>query len=293
MNERNADTQKPFDWRALAPEALERHYNPRAALSEEWVAGHLADYAARSAATSARHTPRVDIRYGDRPKETFDLFAPATEVPAPALIFIHGGYWRAMDKSDVSFVLEPVVAAGAVGINANYDLCPDVTLDIIVQEMRRLVAHVIREAGALGVDPARLYLTGHSAGAHLSAMLLAHDWAAEGLPARPFKGASLISGIYEPEIVRHISVNADVRLTEEMAQRNDCLARPPRYDLPVFLSVGGEEPEGWIAQSEAYRAACRRAGVDAVLHIAPGADHFGLLTEPLAPAGAFAPDIAL
>jgi arylformamidase len=271
-----------FDWRSLSPEEREHHYNPRSAIGEAWIVQHLANYEKKSAAARERLKGRLDIRFGERRNETFDLFMPAG-APRGTLIFIHGGYWRAMDKRDITFALEPAVESGYAVVAPNYDLCPNVTLDVVVDEMLAFARFLLREGEKLGLDPTRLHLSGHSAGAHLCARLLHHDWAAEDLPTRPFLSALLVSGIYEPEIVRHISVNADVRLTAEMAAAHDCLAQPPRYDLPLLTTAGAKEPAGWIAQSEAYVGACRTAGIDATLRVIDDLDHFSLLDHPIIP----------
>jgi arylformamidase len=153
-----------------------------------------------------------------------------------------------------------------------------VTLDDIVREAREAFLHLWRNADSLELDRRRLHISGHSAGAHLCGMLLNHDWRAAGLPDKPVASAICSSGIYEPEPVMGTTVNNDVRLTLEMARRNDCVARPPLYDLPLTIIVGGAEPAGWIAQSERYHAACRRTGVaGARLHVVAGANHLNLL----------------
>jgi hypothetical protein len=113
--------------------------------------------------------------------------------------------------------------------------------------------------------------------------LLAQDWVAAGLPADVIHGAVVLSGIYEPEVVMRLSVNAEVRLPAAMARRHDCLLQPPRRNVPVLIAVGGAEPSGWIGQSHAYHDACRQAGVDSQLRLVDGANHFSLLQEAMTP----------
>ena len=175
-------------------------------------------------------------------------------------------------------------AAGICTVIANYDLCPAVTLDEVVASARRALAWTWRHAAEFGADPARLTISGSSAGAHLQAMALAHDWPAEGLPADLIKGAVPISGIYDPEPARHISVNAEIGLTEAIARRNDALALEPRVRCPVALFVGGDEPPLWRRQTELYAAHLRRHGLDPTLTVVPGAHHFSILDQYLDPA---------
>jgi arylformamidase len=261
--------EKPaMDWRSLTPETLEAHYNPRIAVPD--FAKKIAHLQALSAAARERMTGRYDIRFGDGPKETLDVFIG--EAPGgPLHVFIHGGYWRALDKQDYSALAEPLVAAGATVVSLNYDLCPDVTLDEIVAQTRRGIAYVARNAADLGGDAERLYISGHSAGAHLCALALAHDWTSEGLPEDLIKGAVLVTGIYDPEPARHISLNSAFRLTPEIAERNNAFTHLPRPGASILVAVGGDETEGWIAQSTDFHAA---VGGDAELMIVPGFDHF-------------------
>jgi arylformamidase len=274
-----------WDWRGRSAAELEAHFNPRAALGDEAAMAELARYAELSTVVRKTLPGEYDLRYGAAEQQTLDLHRPA-QAGAPILLFIHGGFWRRLDKSDHSFLAPAFVAAGACFVNLNYDLCPAVTLDDVVREAREGLAWVWRNAARLGGDPDRLYVAGHSAGAHLCALLLAEDWTAHGLPADAVKGAGCLSGIYETAAVRRISVNDDVRLDEAMAARCDALSRPPRGRPAMLISVGGDEPEGWRAQTEAYAAACRAAGLAPEVLTVPATNHFTLVHDFAAPAGA-------
>ena len=267
-----------MDWRALAVGERERQFNPRVAVGNDRAEAYLAEYAARSAAARGRMRALFDVRYGTGAKATFDLFLPESPRPAPVFAFVHGGYWRALDKQEHHFVVEPAVRAGFAGLVVNYDLCPAVTLDDIVAELRDFARFLMAEGAGLGMDVERIALAGHSAGAHLIACLL-HDVAA----VMPVAWANLASGIFEPAAILELTINADVRLSPEMAARNDALARPPRTGAEIEVSVGGEEPPHWIAQSGAYAALSRDTGRPTTLRVAPGADHFSLLFEPILP----------
>jgi arylformamidase len=117
-------------------------------------------------------------------------------------------------------------------------------------------------------------------------MALAQDWTTQGLPADLIKGAVPISGIYDPEPAIHISVNAEIRLTEAIARRNNALALPPRARCPVALFVGGDEPPEWRRQSELYAAHLRRHGLEPTLTVVPAAHHFNILDQYQDPASA-------
>jgi len=273
------------------PEQFERQYNPRVAVPD-----HQAKIDARIAQSREvrQRLPGVfDLRYGPGPKETLDVY-PATAGsaadPAPVQLYIHGGYWRAQDKADVAFIAEPLSQAGACAVIINYDLCPDVSLDEIVAETMRAIAWTHAHIGEHGGDPDRLFISGNSAGAHLCAMALAHDWAADGLPADIIKGAAPATGIYDVSPVLGISVNEQIRLREDMVERLSPLRHPPCRALPLLVSVGGAETEEWIRQSRDYAAMCRKHGIEADYLELPDNDHFdmtgamGELGQPLLPA---------
>ncbi len=261
----------------LSPEALELEFNPRTTarnLDERLAAG-----AAASAEARARLDCTLDVRYGPGENETLDIFPaanPGSGPGAPVQLFIHGGYWRAMDKNDYSFIADVFQPAGATTVVINYDLCPAVTLDTIVEQSNRSIAWTWRNIADYGGDPARLYVSGNSAGGHLTAMALAHDWEADGLPADIIKGATPITGVMDCEPVLDITVNEEVRLEPEAARRLSPLRNPPRRALPLLVAVGGTEPRLWIKMSEDYAALCRAQGIECEYMVMPGHDHFDI-----------------
>src|SRR5437868_4397919 len=146
------------------PAWLDRQYNNRARIPEHpqiFERWHKASAAARDGLAG-----ELDLRYGDLPGETIDVF-PAAEANAPVLVFIHGGYWRSLDKSDVSFVAPTFVNAGATVVLPNYALCPAVGIETIALQMVAALAWVWRNAGGFNGDRERIVVAGHSAGGHL------------------------------------------------------------------------------------------------------------------------------
>jgi len=271
-----------FNWRDLPAAELERHFNPRVACPD--AQDHIDRYAARSAEARRRVPGIYDLRYGERPKETLDVHAPANaDGSRPLVLFLHGGYWRALDKSDHSFVAPPLLAAGAVVANVNYDLCPQVTLDVIVEETAAALRFCRRSAAEWGADPDALVLMGHSAGAHLAAAMLQREWPPDELPAAALRGVAAITGIYEPAVILGVSVNEEAQITQQVAARHDCLARGFSLTPRTVVAVGGDEPEGWRAQSEAFARTCEQAGIATRLLTVPGANHFTVLEQALSP----------
>jgi arylformamidase len=256
--------------------AYEAEYNLRARHAD--ADAHVARWVSESERVRGALECRLDQRVGPAPKATLDLF-PARRAASPILIFIHGGYWRRLDKSDHSFVAEMPVAAGAAVAVLNYDLCPAATIDAIVAQCRAATAWVHRHAAALNGDPARLFITGHSAGGHLTATTLGHDWAAEGLPANLVKGALPISGLFDLEPIRRTSINGDVRLDAMAVERLSPLFHRPAHLPRVIAAVGAGETFAFREQSRLYAEACRRWGGAAEELVVAGAHHFDILHQ--------------
>jgi arylformamidase len=262
---------------ALPAEFVEREYNLRAAFPDhpQWFARWAAD----SAAARERLDARLDVRYGTGPKQTMDLF------PAPnargTLLFIHGGYWRALDKIDHSFVAAPLVAQGISAAVVNYDLCPEVGIARIVDECREAVAWLLREGPRRGLAMERLVVSGHSAGGHLAATLVATDWRARGLPADALAGAVALSGVFDLEPLVQVSFNVDLKLDAGRAYLVSPIHLQPRTSLPVLIAAGADETSEFIRQSwllwERWPE-CHPPGRRGPLFI-PGRHHFSVLSD--------------
>jgi arylformamidase len=228
----------PMDWRGYGTEEIEAQFNPRAAVPDfERDQARHGDW---STAARAELKGDLDVAYGAGPLQRVDVFPVPGLADAPVHVYCHGGYWRAQDKANFAHIARTLVGQGICTVIANYDLCPAVTLDGVVDSALRAIAWTWRHARDYGADPARLTLSGHSAGAHLCAMALARDWAASGLPADLIKGAVPISGIFDPAPAMRTTVNAEIRLTEAIARRNDALrlARRPRNGVLTRPSQG-------------------------------------------------------
>ncbi len=229
---------------ALPAEFVEREYNLRTAFPDhpQWFARWAAD----SEAARGRLESSLNVRYGSGPRQTVDLF-PAAQ-PRGALLFIHGGYWRALDKSDHAFVAPPLVAQGIGVAVINYDLCPDVSIARIVDECREGVAWLRREGTRYGVPAERLVVSGHSAGGHLAAMLVAMDWSALGSPSG-LAGAVAISGVFDLEPLVQVSFNTDLKLDRSRARAVSPIHLRPRRSVPMLFAAGADETSEFIRQS--------------------------------------------
>ncbi|MDF1735289.1 MAG: alpha/beta hydrolase [Minwuia sp.] len=260
------------DWQQMSDEEVERHFNPRVAAPD--AASHLEHFISESAAARSRQDMRRNISYGPHPREVYDIFPGP--VGSPMHVFIHGGYWRALSKDEHSFVAEPFAGAGATVVLINYPLCPEVTLDGLVDSVMRGVAHAARHAADYGASTDGIHLSGHSAGAHLCAVAVAQDWSGHDLPADLIRSATLLSGIFDPRAAMRTTINAEIGLTAEVAARNNILTDgfSPRNGIDLLVAAGGDEPDGWIGQSSAY---ARMHGVTRPVMLVPGTNHFTLM----------------
>lgn len=233
---------------ALHAQEYESRYNPRIAVPE--YAEHFERWTRLSADARNDMDGYLDVPYGTHPMEKLDVFR-AQGASRGMLMFIHGGYWRALDKSQHSFVALPFVKAGISVALVNYSLCPTVTVEQIVQQLLQASAWLYRNAGNFGAPGGRLYVAGHSAGGHLTVMMLAALWPkfAVDLPAKLFRAGLSISGLFDvTPVMKTPSVNVDVRLDPKMARRVSPAFMPPATDAPLYLAVGGREQAGFQAQ---------------------------------------------
>lgn len=222
---------------------------------------------------------RLDIPYGDKPGERLDVF-PAAKPNAPVQLFIHGGYWQNLDKKGHDFVAEPFVARGCAVVVVNYTLAPQAAMDEIVRQNRAALVWTHRHASSFNGDPSRIYISGHSAGGHLVAMLMATDWKTEGgLPADVIKGGCAISGLFDLEPIRLCYVNDALKMNEEDARRNSPIRHLPRGNAPLIVTVGGQETDEFIRQSADFAATLRDAGYPVEYLLLPQHHHFTIIQD--------------
>jgi arylformamidase len=261
----------------------DRMYNNRALVPD--FADHFDHW--KNASAQARETlkPLLDVPYGDGPSETLDIF-PAASGNAPVVVFIHGGYWRSLDKSDHSFVAPALRDMGACVVVVNYALCPGteaqpVTVPSIALQMAKATAWVGRHIAQHGGDRSNITVIGHSAGGHLAAMLLACEWKKLGrdLPAGLVRKALSISGLYDLAPVRKVvSVQTDLRLTPAHVR----MASPANWTKPrkgvLYTLVGGDESPEFLRHNGLMQQAWGNKVVP-VCEALPGLNHFSVVTE--------------
>jgi len=266
-------------YRGYSAEELERQYSPRASVPDP--DGYAEEAVARSDAyRSTVGNATYDIAYGAHPMETLDIFRPDAPDDAPLHVFIHGGYWRARVKEEFSYIAEPLTDAGAVVAVINYALCPEVTIEEITRQTRAACAFLWRNPNVHGGNIDRMHISGHSAGGHLAAMLMATDWPAfeAGLPPDMIKSGVLLSGIYDLAPILQVSIQEDVRLTADAAEQLSPIFLKPATGAPMAIAVGGAESDEFRRQTEALADAWRTYAPVEHFEL-PGLNHFSILTD--------------
>lgn len=248
----------------------EEHYNVRMRVLN--AVDYFADWKNKSEIVVKNTKAHIDIRYGAGEKATLDLFLPDGDVThAPVHIFIHGGYWKALDKADHSFVAKAFVELGIAVLVVNYDLCPSVHLSHIVDQMGEMMAWVANNASSYGLDTDQVHISGHSAGGHLAACLLTRD-----LDIR-IKSCVAISGLYDLKPLVNTSMNQDIGLSDEDAVRLSPLGQKCFSICPVLAIVGGAEGAGFLWQSQQGVEDWMRQGLTAEIITPDQANHFDVL----------------
>jgi arylformamidase len=261
---------------------LDGMYNNRALVPE--YAEHLRRWAADSAQAVRSQRRELDLRYGGGPNEHLDIF-PCAEQGAPVLFFIHGGYWRALDKRDQCFIAPAFTSQGVCVVVPNYALAPAVTIPQITMQLVKALAWTWRNIEKHGGDPSRITVAGHSAGGHLAAMMLACVWPAyeKDLPRDLVKNALSISGLHDLTPIRHTPfLQGDLHLTaQQVRQASPALLPPP--SLGELAAVdGGNESQEYHRQLQLIRDAWGKERVP-VCESLPGLNHFSVLEALVQP----------
>ena len=261
--------------------ALDREYSPSSCIDDINV--YLDEYALTSKVAKSdalkNDSCKLDLRYGAGAEETLDLFLPAESGSAPLHVFIHGGYWQLLSKDESCFAAPIFQRNGNYFAAVNYTLAPQQTLTGIVEENRRAIAWLYQHADKWGFDRERIYLSGHSAGAHLAMMLLQTDWPGLGLPRDVIKGVCAVSGVYDLEPVRLSYVNEVVGMDTSEAERNSPIRHSLTNRCPVILAYGDDETGEFKRQTDEYGSILRDAGIPVTLSEIANRNHFDVILD--------------
>lgn len=218
-----------------------------------------------------------DVSFGPTVAEHVDIF-PANEPDAPVLLFVHGGYWHSLTSKEFSFVARGPVSAGVTTVVLNYELAPEVTIDEIVRQSRAAVVWLDDNISNYGGDRDQIHVAGHSAGGHLTGMLLATDWEGDyGRSPGIISGATAISGLFDLEPFPYTWLQPKLQLTWGQVRRNSPLRHIPDSAPPLIITYGEQEPPEMQRQSDAFLEQWRDAGHEGKHVVQSGDDHFSAI----------------
>ena len=255
------DYEVEYDNRARVPEHPE--------IFSRWLR-EAEDYRAE---TFKAGRAQLGLPYGDTPRQSYDLFLPAAGETAPLAMFIHGGWWRSLEPSLFSQMARGANAGGIAVAVVGYDLCPNVTIADIIQQIQRACASLWQRFGR------RIFIYGHSAGGHLAGAMVATDWPQlyPKAPADLVPAAYSISGVFDLAPLTGISVNQDLRLAPDEARQVSPLFWPVKSGRIFDAVAGGLESSEFKRQSRAVVEAWRQKGVETRYEEIPGTNHFTVI----------------
>jgi arylformamidase len=217
------------------------------------------------------------VAYGAAEIEKVDIYK-TRRANAPVMIYVHGGAWRNGRSAQNAYLAEPFVKAGAHFINVEFNNVGETDGDIgvMVEQCRRAVAWVYRNAASFGGDPNALYLSGHSSGGHLAGCVVITEWEKQGLPRDLLKGALLGSGMYDLKPARLSARSRYVKFTDAMEEALSAQRHLDRIHTPLVLVHGTLETPDFQRQTRDFDSALRAAGKPVTLIVAKGHNHFEL-----------------
>jgi arylformamidase len=226
------------------------------------------------------------VAYGASEIEQLDIYR-SRRPNAPVNVFVHGGAWRANRAADYAVLAEPFVTAGAHYVILDFINVDDAggSLFPMVEQVRRAVGWVYKNAKSFGGDPNRLYLSSHSSGSHIGGCVVTHDWRQHDLPADILKGATLSSGMYDLKPVRLSKRSKYVKFTDEMEEALSAMRHLDKLNTPLVLAHGTYETPEFQRQTRDFHAAVKAAGKPAELLVGEGYNHFEMLETLANPYG--------
>jgi len=223
----------------------------------------------------------IDISYGPDELQKLDVYHPKDKRSGgyPVLVDIHGGGWRAGSKNGRGFPAETLVPEGLVWATIDYGLAPKHKIAAIVDHVRSALAWVHKNIATYGGDPERIYVCGHSAGGHLTGMLLTEGWHARyGVPETVIKGAIASSGVYDMEALVHAprGYNDELGMSLVQARAHSPYYHLPQRACPLIVAWGSDETREFVRQSRDFATAWRDAGLNMSAIECKGDHHFSI-----------------
>ncbi len=230
-----------------------------------------------------------NIAYGTSPRETLDIVSPREQGPHPALLYIHGGYWMSRTKSDQTFLARAYAEAGIAFVLLEYDLIPEVRMGDIVHQCRTAVRWVHKHASNYDLDPDQIFISGHSAGGHLTAILAAtNSSVSSDTPENPIKGGVALSGIYDLKPVQCSYMQETLALTDEEIVKYSPQLFNSIPSIPLIIAPGSAESDAFRYQSANLVNTWNAKGANCRYMEIAGCNHFSILAEFADPNSALA-----
>ncbi|WP_170418194.1 alpha/beta hydrolase [Ruegeria atlantica] len=265
-------------YRGFSQDELEREYSPSSMIGGD-LTPYLDSYTALSAQHRAQMKVKENLAYGEAPTQVLDFF-PAKGTGAPLHIFVHGGYWQALSQRDSAMMAPAMIEAEQSFATLNYTLAPDARIGDMIEECRDALLWLAANAFNLGFDPSRITLSGHSAGAHLVAMVMATSADALARAGLRVRDVILISGIYDLEPISLTSVNDPLKLTPVEIHDLSPILHLPRPGPRYSVTVAERDTPEFIRQSRDYAEALRKGGHSVSFNLQRGAHHFDIIMHP-------------
>jgi arylformamidase len=216
------------------------------------------------------------VAYGPTEVEKLDIHKTRRQ-NAPVVIYIHGGAWRNGTAKDFAAPAEMFMNAGAHFVVPDFVQVQDAggSLLPMIEQVRRAVTWVYKNAASFGGDAERTFITGHSSGAHLAGVTLVTDWVNDyGLPPDVIKGGLLVSGMYDLKPVRLSKRSEYVKFTDEIEEKLSSQRHLDKLNAPVIIAYGTQETPEFQRQSREFAAAVKAAGKPVELIVGAGFNHF-------------------
>ncbi len=262
-----------FIYKQYSLSSLNAQFNNRLRVPD--YATHFDQWEEWSRLTEEKYTPVKNIVYGEHPRERLDIY-PSSKPNSKTLIFIHGGYWKSMNKESFHFVADGFYCYDVTTVLIEYPLMPAASMDQLVASCRRAIFWVQQNIASYQGDPEQIYVAGHSAGGHLATMMMTADFSNPPAQNLAIKGVCTLSGLFNLAPVRLSYLNDDLQMDELTVNRNNPVDSTPVIVCPLLLVVGAEESEEFKDQSlELYHNWNNQIPVQLIQ--SPGLHHFSIV----------------
>ena len=268
---------KPYH--SMDHETLEREYSPSSCIDDIMVFIKQYIDESKKAHRILKDVMKPDVKYGPEQRSNMDLFVPKSDQLLPIHVFIHGGYWQELSKNESAFAAPNFIGNNVIFIAFDYTLAPEANLFEIVDQTKRGILSILKNAKKFGGDADNITISGSSAGGHLVAEILSTKWQDYGYRECPIKGALCISGVFDLEPIVNTYINEQLKMTKEDAYKLSPLYHIPHQSCPIIFSIGENETSEFHRQNDEYMLACKEKGIETSLVEMPGFNHFDIALD--------------